>query len=64
DRNWTGHPFDQANWYAYGRLAWNPEFTAEELADEWIRMTFTNNPAFIDVVKPMMLHSRETTVNY
>ena len=64
DRNWTGHPFGQANWYAYGRLAWNPEFTAEELADEWIRMTFTNNPAFIDVVKPMMLHSRETTVNY
>ena len=64
DRNWTGHPFGQANWYAYGRLAWNPEYTAETLADEWIRMTYTNNPAFIDVVKPMMLHSRETAVNY
>ncbi|MBN2806543.1 MAG: alpha-glucuronidase [Prolixibacteraceae bacterium] len=64
DRNWTGHPFGQANWYAYGRLAWNPEFTAEALADEWIRMTYTNNPAFIEVVKPMMLQSRETAVNY
>lgn len=64
DMNWTGHPFGQANWYAYGRLAWNPEFSAEALADEWIRMTFTNNPDFINAVKPMMMQSRETTVNY
>lgn len=64
DLNWTGHPFGQANWYAYGRLAWNPEYSSEALADEWIRMTYTNNPAFIDAVKPMMMQSRETTVNY
>jgi alpha-glucuronidase len=64
DLNWTGHPFGQANWYAFGRLAWDTDFTAEALADEWIRMTYTNNPAFIDVVKPMMLQSRETAVNY
>lgn len=64
DRNWTGHPFGQANWYAFGRLAWNPYLTADDIADEWLRMTFINNPTFIETVKPMMLNSRETAVNY
>ena len=64
DRNWTGHPFGQANWYAFGRLAWNPEASSEEIADEWIRMTYSNQDDFIDVVKPMMMKSRETAVNY
>lgn len=64
DRNWTGHPFAQANWYAFGRLAWNYELTSDTIADEWLRMTFTNNEKFIGVVKPIMLNSRETTVNY
>jgi len=64
DRNWTGHPFAQANWYAYGRLAWNPELRSEQIADEWIRMTFTNNTEFISIVKPLMLNSHETAVNY
>jgi alpha-glucuronidase len=64
DRNWCGHPFAQANWYAFGRLAWNMSLSSEDIADEWIRMTFTNNQQFIDPVKKMMLQSHETTVNY
>jgi alpha-glucuronidase len=64
DRNWTGHPFGQANWYAFGRLAWNPYLSADEIAAEWLRMTFTNNATFIETIKPMMLNSRETAVNY
>lgn len=64
DRNWTGHPFGQANWYAFGRLAWNHELTATQIADEWIRMTFTNNEKFIKPVKKMMLASREIAVDY
>lgn len=64
DRNWTGHPFAQSNWYAYGRLAWNPGFSSEKIADEWIRMTFSNDKAFIEPVKEMMMASREISVNY
>ncbi|HPR32188.1 MAG TPA: alpha-glucuronidase family glycosyl hydrolase [Prolixibacteraceae bacterium] len=64
DINWTGHPFAQANWYAYGRLAWNPALSSEEIAEEWIRQTFTNDETFRAIVKPMMLQSRETMVNY
>jgi alpha-glucuronidase len=64
DINWCGHPFAQANWYAFGRLAWNHSLTADAIADEWIRMTFTNDPAFIKDVKSVMLASREITVNY
>ena len=63
-RNWTGHPFGQANWYALGRLAWDPELDSKSIADEWLRMTFTNDNKFIDPVKIMMLKSRENTVNY
>lgn len=64
DRNWTGHPFGQANWYAFGRLAWNDELTAEKIADEWIKMTFSNSQDVVNSVKSMMLKSREITVNY
>ncbi|CAM3381233.1 alpha-glucuronidase family glycosyl hydrolase [Rhodothermus bifroesti] len=64
DRNWCGSIFDQANWYAFGRLAWNPYLRAAEIAEEWIRMTFTNEARFVEPVKEMMLESREAVVNY
>ncbi|MES2650481.1 MAG: alpha-glucuronidase family glycosyl hydrolase [Bacteroidota bacterium] len=64
DLNWCGHPFAQSNWYAYGRLAWNPNFTAEQLADEWIKLTFTNDKLAVTGIKKMMMESRETIVNY
>lgn len=62
--NWCGHPFAQANWYAFGRLAWDPQLSAKEIADEWIKQTFTNNAAFVKPVTDMMLLSREAAVNY
>lgn len=64
DRNWTGHHFGQANWYAFGRLAWDHTLSSEELAEEWIRMTFTNDDAFIRPLKSVMLESREAVVDY
>jgi alpha-glucuronidase len=64
DDNWTGHIFAQSNWYAFGRLSWNPYMNSSDIADEWIRMTFTNNPDFLEPVKKMMLNSREVAVNY
>ncbi|WP_448701383.1 alpha-glucuronidase family glycosyl hydrolase [Mucilaginibacter sp. AW1-3] len=64
DINWCGHPFAQANWYCFGRLAWDPEQTASDIADDWLRMTFTNDSRFIDPMKREMLQSRENTVNY
>lgn len=64
DRNWTGHPFDQANWYAFGRLAWDHELTSEEIADEWIRMTLSNNDEVVKKIESIMLASRENVVNY
>ncbi|WP_246343518.1 alpha-glucuronidase family glycosyl hydrolase [Adhaeribacter radiodurans] len=64
DRNWTGHLFGQANWYCFGRLAWDHTLSSDKMADEWLRMTFTNEEAFIKPVKAMMLQSRETLVNY
>ncbi|MBN2612995.1 MAG: alpha-glucuronidase [Bacteroidales bacterium] len=64
DLNWCGHPFAQANWYVFGRMAWDPDITSETVADDWIRMTFSNDPSFIQPVKEMMLASREFTVNY
>ena len=57
DRNWTGHDFSQANWYAFGRLAWDPTLTAEQIADEWIRMTFSQRRAALDALRPLMLSS-------
>jgi alpha-glucuronidase len=64
DANWTGHHFAQSNWYAYGRLAWNPDLTSAQIAREWIGMTFTNEHAFADPVEEMMLASHEAAVNY
>jgi len=73
DVNWCGHHFAQANWYAFGRLAWNNKLTSEDIAEEWIRLTFSNQPDtansgwqenFLLPVKRMMLQSREAAVNY
>ncbi len=64
DMNWTGHLFGQANWHAFGRLAWNPDLTAKELSEEWIRMTFSNKEEIIRPVQKIMLMSREAAVNY
>ena len=64
DRNWSGSHFDQANWYAFGRLAWDPSLSAAATAEEWVRMTFSNDPAFIKPVVAMMLGSREAVVDY
>src|SRR5690348_1621033 len=64
DRNWSGSHFDQANWYAFGRLAWDPELSARTIAEEWVRMTFSNDPAFVGPVVAMMMGSREAAVNY
>jgi len=63
-RNWTGHPFVQSSWYAYGRLAWDYTLSAEEIADEWMKMTFTNNEQFTDPIGDVMMESREAGVNY
>jgi alpha-glucuronidase len=64
DRNWCGHHFSQANWYATGRLAWNPQLTAKQIADEWVRMTFTTDRKTVDTIRDMMMTSREAFVNY
>ncbi len=64
DRNWTGHPFVQSSWYAFGRMAWDHDISAETAAEEWLRMTFSNNEKFIAPLKQMMLSSREAGVNY
>jgi alpha-glucuronidase len=64
DTNWCGHHFSQANWYAFGRLAWNPELPAEKIADEWTRMTFTNDAKTVAIIRDLMMVSRETFVNY
>jgi alpha-glucuronidase len=64
DCNWTGHPFGQANWYAFGRLAWDYTLTSGEIAEDWIRLTFGNDPEVIETIKKIMLASREAAVNY
>lgn len=72
DTNWCGHDFAQSNWYAFGRMAWNNNIKSEQIADEWIKLTFSaddNNAAawnsnFLAPVKTMMLNSREAAVNY
>jgi alpha-glucuronidase len=64
DRNWTGSHFDQANWYAFGRLAWDPDLSSRDIAEEWVRMTFSNDPAFVTPVVAMMMGSREAVVDY
>ena len=64
DRNWTGSQFNQANWFAFGRLAWDPNLSADAIAQEWVRMTFSNDPAFVTPVVAMMMGSREAVVDY
>lgn len=64
DRNWCGHPFAAANWYAFGRLAWDHALTSEEIADEWLRMTFSNDVDFVGPAKELMMRSREAVVDY
>jgi alpha-glucuronidase len=64
DLNWTGHPFGQANWYAFGRLCWNPDASSEDIAENWIRMTMGNDSNLVTTVKKMMMMSHEACVNY
>ncbi|MCG2614295.1 alpha-glucuronidase [Terrimonas sp. NA20] len=64
DINWTGHPLSQANWYALGRLAWDHSLSSEKIAEEWLRMSFSNNAAFLSTMIPLMCNSRETVVRY
>lgn len=65
DRNWSGSHFDQANWYVFGRMAWDPETArAEMIAEEWARMTFSNDPRFVAPAVEMMMGSREAVVDY
>lgn len=64
DANWMGSHFNQANWYAFGRLGWNPDGDAQEIADEWIRQTFSNDPVVVAPVTQMMMNSRQNLVNY
>ena len=64
DANWCGYTFAQANWYAFGRMAWNNNLTASDIADEWIKMTFTGDAAFVNPVKEIMTTSHETVVSY
>jgi len=64
DTNWCGHHFAQSNWYAFGRLAWNYQLSSEQIADEWLKMTFTNKDEFINPIKEMMISSREAVVDY
>jgi alpha-glucuronidase len=64
DRNWCGHPFAAANWYAFGRLGWDHTLSARGIAEEWLRMTFSNEPAFVQPALEMMMGSREAVVDY
>jgi len=64
DRDWSGSNFNQANWYVFGRMAWDPDASSRDIADDWARMTFSNDPAFVKPVVDMMMASRETMVDY
>ena len=64
DINWSGHDFAQANWYAFGRLAWDPALSAGAIADEWIQMTWGHDPALLSAIRSIMLDSREAYVHY
>jgi len=64
DDNWTGNQFSQANLYAFGRLAWNPDLTSRQIADEWTRLTFGSNPGLVETVTGMMLESWRMYENY
>ena len=64
DTNWTGSHFNQANWYVFGRMAWDPDITAEAVAEEWVRQTFSNDPVVVAPVTEMMMQSRQAVVDY
>ena len=64
DRNWTGHPLAQANWYAFGRLAWDHTLSAEAIATEWTRMTLTDEPQAVKRITGLLLKSRDIYVDY
>jgi alpha-glucuronidase len=64
DRDWTGHHFGQANWYAFGRLAWNPDTPSRRIAEEWVKMTLTRDPPAAAVITRIMLESHEAVVDY
>lgn len=64
DIDWCGHPFAQSNWYAFGKYAWDPYADADSVAQNWLGLTFSANKEFVAPVKKMMLHSRESAVNY
>jgi len=64
DRNWTGHPFGQANWFAFGRMAWNPKASSADIAREWIQMTISSDKETVSGISEMMMSSRESAVNY
>lgn len=64
DRNWSGHHFAQANWYCFGRLAWNPDLSSKQIAEEWIRATFTSDAKAVATLTRLMLESHEAVVDY
>src|ERR1700741_2965221 len=64
DRNWTGHQFLQANWFAFGRLAWNPDLASREIAADWVAMTLTRDPNTLELLTRIMLESRDAVVDY
>ena len=64
DMNWTGHLFGQANWYGFGRLAWNPDISPEQIAREWLSMTFTSDEKFVEPMTELLIQSRESAVKY
>ena len=64
DKNWCGHHFSQANWYAFGRLAWNPYLSSKKIAKEWLKQTFTKEKEFVSTMSKVMEESREACVNY
>jgi alpha-glucuronidase len=64
DINWCGHPFAQSNWYAMGRLAWNYELNSDQIAEEWLRMTYTNKDQFVTKAKYLMMQSRDIYIQF
>ncbi|KEO75768.1 alpha-glucuronidase family glycosyl hydrolase [Anditalea andensis] len=64
DRNWTGNHFHQANWYSYGRLAWDPDESSDIIAKDWLELTFTRDETFVSKIQKMMLDSHQMVVNY
>jgi alpha-glucuronidase len=64
DRNWCGHLFAQANWFAFGRLAWDHDLSAEEIAGDWVRMTLGNDPQIVHTSLSMMMESWPACVSY